>query len=41
MHDYQGKFDSMLRTVKDDIFELKTKFSVLEHGSMTTVTAPY
>ena len=27
---YQGKFDSMLKTVKDDIFELKTKFAALE-----------
>ena len=28
--DYQGKFDSMLKTVKDDICELKTKFNTLE-----------
>ena len=27
--DYQGKFDSMLKTVKDDICELKTKFSIM------------
>ena len=28
--DYQGKFDLMLKTVKDDICVLKTKFSALE-----------
>ena len=28
--DYQGKFDSMLKTVKDDICELKTKFTELQ-----------
>ena len=28
--DYQGKFDSVLKTVKDDIYELKTKFAALE-----------
>ena len=28
--DYQGKFDSVLKTVKDDICEMKTKFSALE-----------
>ena len=28
--DYQGKFDTMLKTVKDDICELKTKFTALE-----------
>ena len=29
MLDYQGKFDSILETVKDDICELKTKFYAL------------
>ena len=28
--DYQGKFDSVLKTVKDDICERKTRFTVLE-----------
>ena len=28
--DYQGKFNSMLKTDKDDIFELKTKCTTLE-----------
>ena len=28
--DYQGKFDSVLKTVKDDICEMKTKFKALE-----------
>ena len=28
--DYQGKFDSVLKTVKDDICEMKTKFTALE-----------
>ena len=28
--DYQGKFDSVLKTVKDDICEMKTKFKTLE-----------
>ena len=28
--DNQDKFDSMLKTVKDDICKLKTKFSALE-----------
>ena len=28
--DYEDKFDSMLKTVKDDIFELKTKFTALD-----------
>ena len=28
--DYQDKFDSMLKTVKDNICELKTKFTALE-----------
>ena len=28
--DYRGKFDTMLKTVKDDICELKTKFTALE-----------
>ena len=28
--DYQGKFDTMLKTVKDEICELKTKFTALE-----------
>ena len=28
--DYQGKFDSFIKTVKDDICELKTKFTALE-----------
>ena len=27
---YRGKSASVLRTVKDDIYELKTKFNVLE-----------
>ena len=30
--DYQGKFNSVLKTVKDDICELKTKFAALKHG---------
>ena len=28
--DYQGKFDSVLKTVKDDICERKTRFTALE-----------
>ena len=28
--DYQSKFDSMLKTVKNDISEMKTKFTALE-----------
>ena len=28
--DYQGKFDLVLKTVKDDICEMKTKFATLE-----------
>ena len=28
--DYQGKFDLVLKTVKDDICEMKTKFAALE-----------
>ena len=28
--DYEDKFDSMLKTVKDDICELKTKFTALD-----------
>ena len=28
--DYQGKFDSVLKTVKDDICKMKTKFKTLE-----------
>ena len=28
--DKKDKFDSMLKSVKDDIFELKTKFSARE-----------
>ena len=28
--DYQGKFDSVLKTVKDDICQMKTKFTALE-----------
>ena len=28
--DYQGKFDSLLKTVKNEICELKTKFTELE-----------
>ena len=30
--DCQGKFDSVLKTVKDDICELKTKFTALQSG---------
>ena len=28
--DYHGKFDSVLKTVKDDICEMKTKFTAVE-----------
>ena len=29
--DYQGKFDLMWKTVKDDICKLKTKFTAFEN----------
>ena len=38
--DYRGKFDTMLKTVKDDICELKTKFTALDsnlHVSKTVI----
>ena len=38
--DYQDKFDSMLKTVKDNICELKTKFTALDsnlHVSKTVI----
>ena len=30
MLDYQGNFDSIFKTVKDNICDLKTKFNALE-----------
>ena len=38
--DYEDEFDSMLKTVKDDICELKTKFTALDsnlHVSKTVI----
>ena len=41
MLDYQGKFDSILETVKDDICELKTKFYALVSEIHISKTVTY
>ena len=39
--DYEDEFDSMLKTVKDDICELKTKFTALESELHVSKTVTY
>ena len=41
MLDYQGKFDSILETVKDEICELKTKFYALVSEIHISKTVTY